>query len=103
MTTSTHTATPPYLTDLELADICAPLVMPAAQLRYLRSLGLNVQRKPNGRPLLMRSELERVLGAGRMMPANDRGGGLPQSREPDLGALLQVIQGGRRGKATQGR
>jgi hypothetical protein len=37
-----------------------------------------------------------------MMPANDqqtqRAG-----REPDMGALLQLIQGGRRGKTTQGR
>lgn len=38
----------------------------------MKRLGLHVERKPSGRPLLMRSELERVLGAGRMMPANDQ-------------------------------
>jgi hypothetical protein len=93
---------PPYLTDDEVANMCAPLEQSGAQLRYLRGLGLHVERKPNGRPLLMRSELERVLGAGRMMPAND-GAGRTAAREPDLGALLQVIQGGRRGKKAQGR
>ena len=98
------TITLPFLSDPELAALCDGLVMPAAQLRYLRGMGLHVQRKPNGRPLLMRSELERVLGAGRMMPANDRDSGQQRTgREPDMGALLQVIQGGRRGKTTQGR
>lgn len=58
----------PFLSDAELAALCDGLEQPAAQLRYLKRLGLHVERKPSGRPLLMRSELERVLGAGRMMP-----------------------------------
>ena len=62
----------PFLADAEVAALCDGLERPAAQLRYLRGLGLYVERKPNGRPLLMRSELERVLGAGRMMPAAAR-------------------------------
>lgn len=96
------TAALPFFSDDELQELCDGLQQPAAQLRYLRGLGLRVERKPNGRPLLMRSELERVLGAGRMMPANDQQA--PRAgREPDMGALLQVIQGGRRGKTTQGR
>jgi hypothetical protein len=96
------TAPLPFLSDAELAALCDGLEQPAAQLRYLKRLGLHVERKPSGRPLLMRSELERVLGAGRMMPANDQP---PQraGREPDMGALLHVIRGGRHGKTTQGR
>jgi len=97
------TAALPFLADDEVAALCEGLEQPAAQLRYLRGLGLHVERKPNGRPLLMRSELERVLGAGRMMPANDPQPPQRAGREPDMGALLQVIQGGRRGTKTQGR
>lgn len=46
--------TPPYLTDLEVSDMCAGLTQPAAMIRYLRSLGLRVDKKPNGRPLAWR-------------------------------------------------
>jgi len=31
---------PPYLTDAEILDICRPRTQGAAQIRYLRSLGL---------------------------------------------------------------
>lgn len=96
------TAALPFLSDAELQALCEGLEQPAAQLRYLRGLGLHVARKPNGRPLLMRSELERVLGAGRMMPANEAQQAQRPGREPDMGALLQVIKGGRRGATTQG-
>ncbi len=92
----------PYLTDDEVAGLCTPLQQAHAQIKYLQGLGLAVTRKPNGRPLLMRSELERVLGGGRMIPANE-GGTRTASQEPNMGALLQVIQGGRRGKTAQGR
>lgn len=82
----------PYLTDEEIAGLCEGLIAPAAQLRFLRRMGLLVQRKPNGRVLLMRSELERVLGASRF--------GLPEHTQPishpNRAALMQVI-GGRRG------
>lgn len=57
--------TPPYLTDAEVSDMCEPLVQAAAQCKHLRALGLMVATKPNGRPLVLRSELDRVLGAGR--------------------------------------
>lgn len=95
-------STLPFLADDEVAALCEGLEQPAAQVKYLRGLGLRVERKPNGRPLLMRSELERVLGASRMHPANDAGG-KPAPGQPDLGALLRVIEGGRRGKKAQGR
>jgi len=56
---------PPFLTDAEIAAMCEPLVLPAAQCRYLEREGFLISRKPNGRPLLARSEYERVKGAGR--------------------------------------
>ena len=55
----------PYLTDHEIASICDGVRLPGAQCRHLTRLGLLVNRKPNGRPLVARSEFERVLGAGR--------------------------------------
>ncbi len=94
----------PFFNDAELQALCDGLEQPAAQVRYLQRLGLKVERKPNGRPLLMRSELERVLGAGRHTPANDaRGESTPAPGAPNRAALLQVITGGRRGAKAQGR
>lgn len=89
----------PFLTDDELSGLCDGLVAPAAQVRFLQRLGLLVQRKPNGRPLLLRSELERVLGAARFeAQAHNH-----QSGQPNRAALMQVIQGGKRGAQAQGR
>ncbi len=59
----------PFLTDPELAEICAPLTNGAAQVRYLERLGLKVARKPNGRPLVARGEFERVCGEPAAEPA----------------------------------
>lgn len=91
----------PFLTDDEIAALCAGLEQPAAQIRYLRDLGLLVNRKPNGRALLARSEFERVLGAGRFNGPPVASGAVG---EPDTGALLRIIKGGKKhGTATQGR
>ncbi len=51
--------TPPFLSDAELDELCAPLKQGAAQIRYLRSLGIKVDRKRNGRPLVWRADLDR--------------------------------------------
>ena len=56
------------LTEAELADICAGLTQGAAMVRYLQALGVPVQRKPNGRPLVKRADWERAQNATR--PAN---------------------------------
>lgn len=87
----------PFLTDDEISSICDPLVLPAAQRRYLARLGLLVQAKPNGRPLVARSEFERVLGAGRFA------GQQAQNAEfkPDIQAFLKVVSGGKRGPQAQ--
>ncbi|MBA2723038.1 MAG: DUF4224 domain-containing protein [Methylibium sp.] len=82
-----------FLSDTEIAEICAPLVMPAAQRRYLTKMGLLVKSKPNGRPLVARGEFERVLIGGQAAVA------APAliSSEPNRAALLKVLTGSRRG------
>lgn len=55
----------PFVSAAHIDAMWDPLTQPAAQIRYLKGLGLNVATRPNGRPLLMKSELERVLGAVR--------------------------------------
>lgn len=61
MTTETDVASPD-LTDNEINAICNPLTQSAAQVRYLRSLGLNVARRPDGRPLVNRAHYDAVRG-----------------------------------------
>lgn len=49
-----------HLTDAEVDDICAGLRQNAAKVRYLQVvLKVRVQRKPNGRPLVLRAEWDR--------------------------------------------
>lgn len=57
----------PFLEDDVIAEICKPLINPAAQFRFItEQLGLHAARKRDGRPLVARSEFERVLGAARL-------------------------------------
>lgn len=56
-------ALPPFLTDDEIAEICQPLRMAAAQRRHLERLGLLVKTRPDGKPLVGRAEFERVMTA----------------------------------------
>jgi hypothetical protein len=62
---------PPFLTDAEIAGICEGVELPGVQCKHLTRMGLLVMRKPNGRPLVARSEFERVLGAGRFAKAQN--------------------------------
>ena len=72
----------PYLTDDEVSEICAPLKTGAAQARYLVKLGLHVERKPNGRPLVSRALLSTVLTAGASTtPANGPNWGTTPTRQ----------------------
>ncbi len=66
----------PYLTDAELFDICRPRRQGAAQIRYLRSIGVPVQRRADGTPLVWRRDVERPAG-----PAG--GATVPASNEPN--------------------
>lgn len=60
--------TRPDLTQEEINAICAGLSQYAAQCRYLRSLGLRVERRPNGQPLVARAEWERRLVTSQAVP-----------------------------------
>lgn len=75
--------TPSILSDEEIDKICEPLEQPGAQVRYLRSLGLFVNRKPSGRALVARSEFERVLGSQRFGAAESAGSG------PNIAAIRE--------------
>ena len=46
------------LTDDEIDAICAGLRQSAAKIRFLRRLGVRVDKKPNGRPLVARADGE---------------------------------------------
>lgn len=52
----------PDLTDAEIDDICGGLKQNAAKVRFLQRLGVQVARKPNGRPLVSRVHYEQVRG-----------------------------------------
>ena len=54
-----------YLTDAEIADICKPLRQGHAQVHYLRLLGLHVERKYDGRPIVSRANFEALLSGDR--------------------------------------
>lgn len=47
-------------TDEMIDKICEGLVQNAAKIRFLTRLGLPVRRRPNGRPLVFRADLERL-------------------------------------------
>ncbi len=49
----------PYLTDDEIDGICEGYTQSAAKVRFLKRMGLPVERKPNGRPLVRRCDWNR--------------------------------------------
>lgn len=89
--------TSPDLSDDEIARICDPLTQPAAQIRYLRKLGLLVNKKPSGRPLVARAEYLRALVA---TPAGASGHG-DAPAQPDHAALAAIFKRGRNGAKAQ--
>lgn len=59
----------PWLAQSEIDDLCEPLKQHAAQLRFIRSLGITVREKPNGAPLVMRAHFEETMNpAGKKRP-----------------------------------
>lgn len=89
----------PFLSDAEIADLCEPLTQPAAQLRFLKGLGLLVKTKPNGKPLVARGEFERVMIGRQAEPAHNGGAG-----QPNKAALLQLFsKGAKNGAKAQGQ
>ena len=84
---------PPYLTDAEVADMCAGLKQPAAMIKYLRGLGLRVDKKPNGRPLAWRPT----------EPAPAAQNDAPDDAAPNVLALREwARKRGQRGQKAQG-
>lgn len=63
----------PDLSDAEVDKICEGLTQSAAKCRYLRSLGLRVERRPNGHPLVARAEWERRLVSSQPTPTTGAG------------------------------
>lgn len=53
--------TRPDLADHEVDALCTGLRQNAAKVRYLIGLGLTVNTRPNGRPLVWRAHAEQVL------------------------------------------
>ncbi len=51
------------LTDAEIDNICQGYTQNAAKVRFLRSMGLVVRQKPNGRPLVNRNHYDAMTGA----------------------------------------
>lgn len=85
-----------YLSDAEIADLCAPLIQPAPQARYLRTLGLIVALKPNGRPVVIRGQAAAVL-AGRALVGvlnENIKPGFGSQRQPNPTALINVLRRG---------
>lgn len=59
----------PDLSREEIDRICEGLIQNAAKVRYLRGLGLNVERRPDGSPLVARLEWDRRFGTTARPPA----------------------------------
>jgi hypothetical protein len=82
--------TRPDLTDQEVDALCDGLRQNAAKARYLRELGLTVNTRPNGRPLVMRAHAEQVLAGQRPAPAaNDAITRIKPA--PNRAALIQLF------------
>lgn len=92
-----------YLSDAEIAELCAPLTQPAAQVRHLRALGLTVTTKPNGRPVVIRSHAERVLSG--LPPSGASSESEKQeatpAQQPNRKALILRFQGAREHGSAQ--
>ena len=82
----------PWLDDATIDDMCAGLSNNAAKIRRLRAMMLTVARKPNGRPLVLRSNVERVFGG---VPQATLIGGMPARPAPTTNRdkLLLLIGG----------
>lgn len=51
----------PWLSQTEIDDLCDPLKQHAAQIRFIRGLGITVREKPNGSALVMRTHFDEVM------------------------------------------
>lgn len=92
------TSTPsPILSDAVIDEICNPLKASAAKCKHLESLGMLVKRKANGRPLVSRSEFERVMSSN---TSKEEKTDKPQSTGPNILALEDFFQKRKNGTRT---
>lgn len=59
------------LSDEEIARICYPLTQGYARIKFLRSLGLHVDRRPDGQPLVNRAHYDEVRSGKKQLEAVD--------------------------------
>lgn len=93
----------PDLTDAEVDALCPNLSQNAAKIRYLRDvLGLQVERRSNGRPLVWRHALLAAKGA----PARATQAAQAESaNQPNVTAMAQWLgtRKAKHGTKAQGR
>lgn len=87
-----NASTIPWLSDAEVDDLCAGLTQNAARVKFLRSQGLTVTTKPNGRPLVMRDHAERVLSGIPPAPTGAGAHAAPGMAKPNRAALVLAFQ-----------
>jgi hypothetical protein len=78
----------PYLSQAEIDEITEPLQRPADQCRWLREAGFVVKQRPNGRPLVSRSNFEAVMSGAVHAPTTARPAA---AQEPDTAALAAAL------------
>ena len=78
----------PFLHDQEVAEMCKPLRQAAAIRRYLSRLGVPFQLRPDGRPLVSREAVTRLLGGAALQSQGEM--------EPNLEALQALFRKKRR-------
>lgn len=76
----------PFLTDDEIARITRPLTQGAARCRYFRRLGIKVDPRPDGQPLVGRAEFE----AARMAKNRAQPAATAEVIEADFGELRRL-------------
>lgn len=77
----------PWLSQDEIDDLCAPLTQHAAQIRFIKGLGITVREKPNGAALVMRTHFDETMN-----PAGKKK--KPASCEPNRSGLQLVFSKG---------
>lgn len=92
----------PDLSDEEVDALCPNLTQNAAKVRYLREvLGLQVDRRSNGRPLVWRHALRQAKG----MPTRQAAEPAQAANQPNVTAMAQWLgdRKAKHGTKSQGR
>lgn len=80
-----------FLSDAEVDDMTQGLCQNGARVRYLEGLGLFVRRKPNGRPLVLRSQAEAVLAGAAAVDALQARQTANPAHQPDRAGLIEFL------------